>query len=492
MSSFVLELSLKTTPRQEKKLRARFEAARQVHNAVLSEGLKRLRFLKESKSYRRACRMPKGQTGKGSTVAQQKNYRARSAAFKSVNRTVGMGKYDLMSWATQFTHSWIRDHLGSQEVKAVVARVSASIDRYQFRIGLPCKTSRCTKNKETRDCSTCGKPRFKRHDSLNSVENITNLQGLRWRESGHYVQWRDLEIPAMVDLDNPTHAHGLSCRVKYVRVLRKSIKGRSRYFAQLVLEGVPLQRHPTVVGAVVGLDIGPSTIAVVGEHDAFLVQFCAELDDITCDMRIMQRKIDRQRRANNPDCYDEKGRSIRGKRPRNKSRRMRKLEARLAELQRKQAAYRKSLHGQLANRIIEMGNVIRTEKLSYKAFQRRYGKSVSKRAPGMFMAMLRYKAVVAQGSVDEFSTYHTKLSQVDHKTGEFKKKPRSQRWHFFDDGEKVQRDLYSAFLASCVEDDELCVGQAKNRWPGAGPLLQAAHRDATQSTNGRRKPSSFG
>jgi len=487
MSTFILELLLKTTPRHEKKILSRLEAARQVHNAVLGEGLKRLQLLKESKLYNHALAMPRGRTGDNATRMQKRQYDARVAAFKKAERAVGLSKYDLMSWATQFTHSWIRDHLGSQEVKAIVMRVSTSIDRYRFGISKPCKQGRqCTH--KIRRCDLCGKPKFKRHGQVHSVENITNLQGLRWR--GNHVQWRDLVIPAIIDSNNPVHAHGLSHRVKYVRILLKVISGRNQFYAQLVLDGKPLQQHPTIDGAVVGLDIGPSTIAVVSENDAFLTAFCTELDDISKEMRVLQRKIDRQRRANNPDCYDEKGRVIKGKRPRNKSNRMLETEVKLVELQRKQAEYRKSLHGQLANRVLEMGNVVRTEKVSYLAWQRMYGKSVGKRAPGMFVQKLRYKSKVAGGGLEEFSTYNTRLSQTCH-CGKVEKKPLSQRHHRCECGVEAQRDLYSAFLARCVENDILNADQVKEFWSSAGPLLQAAFREA-KSANGGRKPSSFG
>ena len=59
-----------------------------------------------------------------------------------------------------------------------------------------------------------------------------------------------------------------------------------------------------------------------------------------------------------------------------------------ANLERKLAAQRasrmlrkrKSLHGELVNSIISNGDVIKLEKLSYKAFQKLFGKSVGKRA----------------------------------------------------------------------------------------------------------------
>ncbi len=56
-------------------------------------------------------------------------------------------------------------------------------------------------------------------------------------------------------------------------------------------------------------------------------------------------------------------------------------------------------------------------KLSYRALQRQYGKSVSMRAPGRFVSALRRKAASAGGGVSEFSPVATRLSQVCHGCG---------------------------------------------------------------------------
>ena len=95
------------------------------------------------------------------------------------------------------------------------------------------------------------------------------------------------------------------------------------------------------------LDIGPSTIARMGETSADLQQFAAEIVRNHKKIRRDQRHLDRQRRANNPDCYDAQGRTIKGKHPTQASRRQRHTEKRLAENSRKEAAHRKTVHGQL-------------------------------------------------------------------------------------------------------------------------------------------------
>ncbi len=172
--------------------------------------------------------------------------------------------------------------------------------------------------------------------------------------------------------------------------------------------------------------------------------------------------------------------------------RRRRTQSKLAEVHRKQAAHRKSLHGRVVNRVLRMGDVIQLEKLSYRAFQRRFGRSVGMRAPGTFVAHLKRKAESAGAGVNEFPTRTTRLSQTCHGCWTVAPKPLSQRWHLCECGIVAQRDLYSAFLARCVQGDTLIAAHAQAAWPGADTLLQAAMSRVVQPAKGRPVPSSFG
>ena len=242
-----------------------------------------------------------------------------------------------------------------------------------------------------------------------------------------------------------------------------------------------------------GLDIGPSTIAVAGETQASLQLFAEDIVRDHATLRREQRHADRQRRTNNPDGYDAQGRAVKGKHPRNQSRRQRHTEARIHDLHRKEAAHRKTLQGQLAHHILAQGAIILTEKLSYKAFQKRWGRSISIRAPRLFLTILIRKAESAGGQVIEFNTRTTALSQTC-LCGQKHKKRLSERIHTCECGVTMQRDLFSAYLARFVEDDALQVAKAHESWPGAEPLLRTAWQQATQNqpASGRHQPSSFG
>ena len=259
-----------------------------------------------------------------------------------------------------------------------------------------------------------------------------------------------------------------------------------RYYAQLVLEGISYLKPKHQAGSsTVGLDLGPSTIALVPqEGDARLLSFCNELKTDQHKKRRLQRKLTRQRRANNPQNYDAKGRVKKGHLRWKDSRGYKATCRRLASAERKLTAHRKSLHGQLAHEIVRSGNSITTEKLSYKAWQKQYGKSVGAHAPGMFIERLKRTVTRTGGILHEVPTRSTKLSQYCHGCGTYVKKPLWQRWHQCACGiGPVQRDLYSAFLAAHLDLRTFVPSIAQATWERAETRLRAAIEDVQQRAN---------
>jgi transposase len=337
-----------------------------------------------------------------------------------------------------------------------------------------------------------GRPRFKRAGWFTSVEGKSNAAGIRWRNG--CVLWSGLKLAARFDLKDKhgVEAHALSCRVKYLRLVKRVIKSDVRWFVQLILEGSAHQKEKnTVSDAVCGLDIGPSTIAIVGESDAILAQFCDEVIQPWKTIRSEQRAQDRSRRAANPGNFNEDGTVKKGSRKWHRSNRYKKRQARIAECQRKLAAGRKRQHGELCNKVLKLGKIIKTENLSYKSFQKNYGRSVMVRAPGMFIEQLTRKAENAGGSVEPVNTRTTKLSQTCI-CGAVEKKPLKQRHHACICGVKAQRDLFSAYLAKYCSNHTLDICRAKSAWPAAEPLLQRAMSRLMETASRGSVPASFG
>jgi putative transposase len=329
---------------------------------------------------------------------------------------------------------------------------------------------------------------------MSSLEGKNNKSGIRWCDD--HIEWTGLDLDVIFDLKDKhgIQAHALSQDVKYCRIVKKIIRGKDRWFAQLVLRGTPKIKQMHTIGTEsVGMDIGPSTAAVVSDTDAELIPFCPEIEVPARNMRLIQRKMARSLRATNPDNYDKDGKVKPGTKQWVFSARYLALKTELENTQSALAEARKRSHNRLANDILALGTNINIEKLSYAAFQKVFGKSVSKRAPGMFVETLRRKAENAGGKVTEFSARSTKLSQTC-LCGSIKKKELKDRWHACPKcGTRAQRDLFSAFLAKYVVNNILDIRRAAEAWPGANLLLERAMSQLQQeAANGRNHPASFG
>jgi len=459
--TFVCELPLKVTPADEGVLLSRLDSARQMYNACLGEAMRRVRLIRQSKDFQRARSL-------------KPNNPERKVLFKRARERYDFSEYALHSYSTKLRHSWIGDHIDSNSAQKLATRAYKAVEKVLF--------------------GQAKSVRFKGKNQMDSVEGKSNKSGIRWK--GDFLEWSGLKLSALITTNDPVILHGLNSKVKYVRLVRRKVSGLNRFFAQLVCEGKPDLKPKNTLGVgVVGLDLGPSTIATVSDKEAQLKEFASALEFEVAKLRRLQRMMDRSRRVNNPDNFNPNGTVKKGYHRWNSSNSYIKVRNSKANLERKLAAHRKSLHGKLVNDILRAGDVIKLEKLSSKAFQKLYGKSVGRRAPGMFVSHLKSKAERAGGQVVEIPTYSTKLSQTC-QCGRVKKKKLSERIHQCECGVIAQRDLYSALLAKHIEPDTfvLQVSQLLKDWQSAELRLWAAWRTATdtQPATGRIHPSSFG
>jgi hypothetical protein len=483
--TFQLELPLQVNESQAARLCGHLEASRQFYNAILSEGQCRLRKMRADPAWQAARALPRSQK------------KERVATFRAQRQMYGFSEDALHAFAKIARVSWLAEHLDAVLAQTLATRAYQALNRVCLG-----KSRRV---------------RFKsRGRGLGSIENKRNDTGLRFvlqkpdeGQQGFLIYQHD-RFPALIDWNDPIVKHGLVHRVKYARLVQRKASSPMargadcqgyRYFVQLALEGVPYHKPKHTVGSdTIGADLGPSTIALVPrETEASLELFCEQLAPDEQQMRRLQRQMDRQLRAANPDNYDEQGRMKKRGRKRlswKSSRSHEKIRRRKAAKERKLTAYRKSLHGKMVHEILAVGNTVILEKLSYKAWQKQYGRSVGLRAPGMFVAHLKRTVASTGGILLEVPTRQAKLSQFCHGCGAYVKKPLSQRLHQCPCGiGPVQRDLYSAFLAAYLSADRLLPSCAQYviPWEGAEARLRAAHERVQQRANeGLCLPRSFG
>jgi len=387
--TFLLELPLAVEAGQAARLRAHLEAGRQFYNAVLSAGQRRLRQMRADPAWREARAIPRTHT------------QERRAAFAALRERYGFSEYAFHELAKGLRVSWLAEHLDAVLAQTLATRAYRALNRV------------CV--------GKARRVRFKsRGRGLGSLENKRTDTGLRFvlepQENGRtlgFLLWLDDRLPTLIDPDDPVVAHGLAHPIKYARLVRRSASSPraqgadregERYFVQLALAGVPYHKPKHVAGTdTVGLDLGPASIAIVPrEAEARLEPLCAELRPDARAIRRLQRCMERQRRAANPEHYDERGRPTKrgtGAPRWKQSRGYQVSRRRKAARERRLAAHRKSLHGHMIHQIVAVGHTIITEKLSYTGWQKRYGKSVGLRAPGMLIAHLKRTVASTGGTL---------------------------------------------------------------------------------------------
>jgi transposase len=439
---FVHELRIIATPSQMRTLGARFEAARLVYNALLGEDLRRSQLVRESREYRRAREMT--------------DKRLRRLALRRVDARFEFTRYGLYGWASRtITDSWLGELVDAQCVRSLASRAHTAV--YQYTLGKK------------------GRPRFKKRGQLSSIEGQSPRQGIRY--SNGKLIWRDLSLDLAIDSSDQHSSHALARPIRRVRIVRRRIKGRERYAAALILGGKPYVKPRTSLGdGRIGVDPGPGVFGLaIGDWGA-LVDL-REAQDRQSNRRL-ERSIDRKLRRANPDNYAADRNCVTKPRRWLKSNRLRREYDRLREARRKEAARRKSARGYLVNELLRLGSEVRVEANSFSFFRRVFGRSSSRAAPGLFVALLRRRCSELRRPF-WFVPTSLRLSRTCHGCGRVAAKGLGERIHACTCGVTAQRDVYAAWLATFANFDPagsswvLDIDRARKAWSGAGQRLPA-------------------
>nr|CDQ36783.1 Putative transposase DNA-binding domain protein [Virgibacillus halodenitrificans] len=460
--SFIATIRLLVNSVQEKEILVISECARQIYNSCLAEALKRLNQVRRTNLYKETVKLSK---------TNKKDKKLRTNNFKYLNKKFNFTDLSIEAYATKTRNAskYINKHLGSPICQKIGLRAFYTAQKLSFK--------------------KIKKVYFKSKAQFITLEGKSNSAALRYKEG--YVFIGNLKLKCLFKKNDKGLKYALKHRIKYCRLICKRIRGKNQFYVQLTLEGIPYQKYEVGKGEA-GIDIGPSSIAFVHEQYAFLKEFCDNIVYLDKEKKRLQRMQERRRRRMNPNNYRDDGTCKTGKLTWNYSNRYIKTREEIAELERVYAAKRKQLHEIDANLILSYCNKVLLERLSYKAFQKRYGRSVGRKAPSKFVAILKRKLEAQGGTVQEVSTYKTKLSQTC-QCGTVKKKPLSQRWHICECGVISQRDLYSAFLLKCVtESGDLCFDEVNKKWPSIEPILIQAIERLKETKEYNKILSSFG
>lgn len=480
--SFVLSLRLMTTPEDEQVLNYRFGIGAHLYNVCVTEASKRTNKLLKDAQYKALCKTYKG------TKKEQEVLKSIRAEYELA------GSYSLEPYIKNGRQKY-KKHLDADTCARISQTVWTATADFLFRDG--------------------ERIHYKKIRNFKSMESKTNKQGIRFKDG--QMKWLSLSIPVRV---RKKDSYAKEClrnhRIKYCRLKRKWHKHKWRYYIELVMEGLPPFKQRKMGKGRVGIDIGTSTIAAVSEAGVVFTELNDGIDSIDKEIKRLNRKADRQRRANNPENYNADGTIKRNSssfhRRWKTSRRQKETYDKIRELYQKRAEKLSQFQNKLANQIVSMGDEIIIETMNFQGLQKkakktekskkagkykkkkRFGKSIQIHAPSQLIAKVKQRLAYHGGTMIEIDTCKMKASQYNHMTGEYMSSDLNKRWKELAPAVKVQRDLYSAFLLFNAKnkeqiDDELCAQTFDNFYDSHNRLIETLRK---QKQEGKHFPSCMG
>ena len=434
-------------------LEKRFNTGSNIYNLCLAHCIKQLNKLKRDKEYRKSVKALKTVKRKleKKNLPQDEIKRLKDIKVSCTNKIREPEKEyqftenDIQKYA-KVPREFIGKILNSAIVQNIASTAFDAVKKIQYK--------------------KAKKVKFKKKGEI-SLEGKNNKTGLIFD-----IRTMKLKLGKKLSCNLKTiderQRNCFKNRIKFCRVLKRYIRGRKRYFLQIVFEGIPETDFQLGEGEV-GLDIGTSTVAVSSDDEVKLLKL-SETEQEARKIRILQRSLERKRRTANPDNYDENGKVKKKRNEWNLSKNYFKELNKLKEIYRKKRVKDNQHKNILVKFILSQGDTVKTEKNSINSWKnrskktvinknngkniskKRFGKSVNNNAPGIFIRKMEEKLSYFGKELIKINPFKTKASQFNHISQEFKKCSLEVRSKELIQGIVVQRDLYSAFLIKNVEN----------------------------------------
>ena len=467
--SFVVSVKVHLPEQIENHLEKSFNIANSAYNEALGLGLRRLKVMRANPRYQELLEARRSLVESTQRLKKSKGLawqlKLYDKALSNLRLDYGLSEFSLSKYLTnrRNEHNSPYKHLSSAELQVVAKEVYQTLEKVIFYKVKPDKVKFRSK-----------------FNSTTSFRNKVITDGTRIIPSEKtgvaytlFIHKKSTSVEISTKAFNEYQQLSLmrAEKIKYVQIVRKTIRGKKMYYLQIVCQGYPLAKV-TKGKNTVGIDPGVSTVAYASKENVELVDLVPE--NVTPREKLIKsldRRIERSRRVNNPDCYHSNGkikRGVRFKRPTNRAKRL---------ILRRQKAYRSltqerlKLQGELINRMVSEASIIRMEDLKVKGLQKRskdirinpktnrpyskkrFGRAILKAAPSYFREALKTKAHTLGIEFEIINPQKVKPSQYNHLTQSFEKKTLSTRiFDLSDEWTGVQRDLYSAFLIGHIEN----------------------------------------
>lgn len=423
---FVLTLPLQTEIWQENQLNKRFEVNRRIYNALLNSGWKRYKQMYQTKRYRNLLRK----------LEETQEKSVRKDIYRELDKMVEeyrLRRYDFTKDAAQYrqyfaenTDAPVIQNLAVHAWKAV-----AAVIRQQGQ-----------------------QVRMKKPDTLMSLEGKTNATSIRYKDG--LVLWKGLKLPVL-QKRNSYEEQALQQQIRYCRIKWKWIRGKKKFYVDLILKGqCPKKQwileNESASEGNVGIDIGFQKLVCVGETQIFERKLPVRSNAAEAKKKVLAKRMERSRRAMNPENYDEFGRVVPNSVFWKTSINYRKYKSQYREIMRRQIAIREEEQHRLLKEMMLLGTRFYVERLDYAGMKQKYfGKKLEQLALASFLKKAEWKFGQYGRQLIFVNPVEAAAGNLNHLTGEIEK-PKNRSDYRSIDGTLVERQIYSAFLLKNINE----------------------------------------
>lgn len=464
---FVIELPLKIEKWEADLINKRYELLRSIYNYAQNKLLRQFKYFEQMTEWKN-CKTKKNKSD---------FFKKHPFYFKGISSKITFSEYDI----TAFVEKLIKKQVSSNKTYkdfGINSSIAESIGKHIWSAW------------EKKIYNKGEKISFKKKGKLNSISvrkksgyfggidvDLENML-LRLNINGK-IGKKSNKITLPIVFDKPTEYEMYSFKngidsINVVTIVRKLIRGNYKYYVQFTIEGKKPQKGRVLGKGKVGVDVGPSTVAVSSINGVQIITLAEKCDGIEHKCKLLERKMDRSRRATNPQNYNDNGTIKKIKNEHLKwvySKRYSKIRNKKCELQRKQAAIRKLQHNINTNELLKFGDSFIVENNPISAWQhkaketkinkngkiqskKRFGKSIANHAPAMFITILENKVKSLGGELIKVDIKNA-ASRFDFTNSDFVEHKLNERKITLSNGNTHQRDLLAAFnLQHLNSDDE--------------------------------------
>ena len=484
----VLELALWTNVYQEHFLGRVFSECRRFRNDLAGNAMHRIMRLRQDLKYRSLLETFSSLKKSGTNASSQlKEISGRLSAIRTIHGLASKGQFEKLVSPARNSH-YNTTFLQSHVAQTLAADVWAGVEKILYSNG--------------KDLSIKGEHEFLSiRGKSNETAIVFNPVQMSVRIGKHIIpvsgggdeyQKTDLTKIRASFLSEKNGYGPLPGGIRFNRIVRRLVNDHGRikwgYWLQVTADG-PAPKSNFARKHTVNADRSGRTLAIdpsqtmmsccTSDGNAFFLLLDGKNPKADMASSEVSVRLDQSRRASNPERYNPDGTYRKGsvnagtgkKSDWNSTPNYETLRRRRRLMMQKQGETLRTRRNEMCNNLISAYSVIKTEGTNYLALsvrskrmrirqggtiasKKRFGETIHRFAPSLFLSTLKQKCEASGGQYVEINPWSLKASQYDPTDGSYTKHKLPHRVFRLSDGTPVQRDLMAALNILCSKKEE--------------------------------------